>query len=303
MDALFRPLVLPQLFAPQGQALVIAHCTCILLQLSSFSLLLQTATLSGPAMSTIIPHTQCGLYMVFSATDNHYQVIVNGLIGQEQVVKRTDDMIQSGAFYKLGFSPMGMGHLTGGCQKIWVSSLGWSRVAVIDENGKVALRDPATDERTLVDDPHLLRQRKSRTLNLSSDLDLVFTTFIFERSILQSRLGPMPHQIGGNTYWEFRCLKKTLIIDYEKDNPDLEATWEKRNFHNCYDKWAKLYDSGGGVHPKSHWFSSQKSWKTDRVKADIQSVVVLFVSTMHTAASSCSVGEVVVVIMCVTLLA
>ena len=101
----------------------------------------------------------------------------------------TEDMANNGISYTLAFSDMGMGHLKVGSEKLWVSGMGWKQIAVIDEAGRIATRDPITDERQYADDPLRLRQRTSKTLKLTSQWDLVFTTFAVERCVFKSWLG------------------------------------------------------------------------------------------------------------------
>ena len=92
---------------------------------------------------------------------------------------------------------------------------------------------------------------------------------------MTSRLGPIPHQLGGRTYWDMRCLKNTFMetgaLQVREDIGQVtsDGTWEKRNFHDVYNRWEFLYDLGGGSHPKSHWFLSQKAFDAKQAQASM----------------------------------
>ena len=264
--------VMPQLFCRRFLFVRLHLHSQFSFSLSSHFL---TTTLSSPvasAMLSVVQHSKCGLYLVHSHTGNH-QILVNGITGEEHDVQRSEDMVKNNIFYLLCFNKSGMAYLVGGAGKLWVSGMHLNKVAVSDVAGRIAIQDSSTNGSHWADDTHAMMQRTTKTLKLNSKCDLVFTTFGTERDILESRLGSSPHQLGGTVFWEFRCLKQTILVEDEK--PDVQATWEKRNFHNVYGRWEQLFEIGGGVHPASHWFLSEKAWNTKQAQANLQLLLCL----------------------------
>ena len=130
------------------------------------------------------------------------------------------------------------------------------KVAIGDRAGRIAITDAATNDKHWSDDPDEIKTRITRTMRIDSKWIVTTTTFDVERSILASRLGPDPHQLGGFVFWEFRCLRENLQFD--SGGTVLDDDLSKRFVHNTYAKWKALYELGGGVHPGSHWLVSHK---------------------------------------------
>ena len=112
------------------------------------------------------------------------------------------DMVQNHLYYTLNFTKKsGMAFLTGGngvSDKIWISGLGMSKVAVShQDSGRVAVQESSDGSEYFVDDPGVMQQRQQHTFKLTSKWDLVFTSFNVERDIVTSRLGQNPHHLGG----------------------------------------------------------------------------------------------------------
>ena len=214
-------------------------------------------------MMSILQHNQCGLYLVLEPSGNN-QILVNGLTGENYTVPRSEAMVAARVFYKLCFTKSGMAFLAGGDGKLWVSGMKLKNTAVCDSNGRVAIQNTITNEKHWSDNPDVIKDRVSRTIQVTSNWSLVCTGFKYERFILTSRLGLTPHSIGANVCWEFRRLKEGLVIDYGKDNDNLENTWVKRNYHNAFAQWDKLFQMGGGNHSGYHWFLSEKAWNTQQ---------------------------------------
>ena len=214
------------------------------------------------------------MYLINCHNSSH-PVLVNSLTGEEYTILRSDEMVESAKYYQMHFSKKGMAFLKCDDGKIWVSGLEWKRTACRDESGKIGMEEKATGAKSHQDDPWVSKQRATRTLKLTSKWDLVFTTFQMDRKTMTSRLGPIPHQPGGRTYWDMRCLKNTLMetgaLHVREDIAQVtsDGTWEKRNFHNVYNRLELLYDLGGGLHPKSHWFLSQKAFYAKQAQASM----------------------------------
>ena len=132
-----------------------------------------------------------------------------------------------------------------------------SKVAVKSPEGRIAVQDQVSKSVVWVDDPDIIKQRVARTLGVSSKKEIAFSVFNVEKDILNTRFGS-PHWIGGQTFWEWRCLKPCLTIDYGDD--EFEESWTKRNLNNVRAKLSKAYKSAGGLHDSSHCFQSQKYW-------------------------------------------
>ena len=173
-------------------------------------------------MVSVLPHSKCGMYLITSPKGSG-QVLVNFVTGEEHEIMRSDDMVQNHLNYTLNFTKKsGMAFLTGGIgvsDKIWISGLGMSKVAVShQDSGRVAVQESSDGSEYFVDDPGVMQQRQQHTVKLTSKWDLVFTSFSVERDIVTSRLGQNPHHLGGRFFGDLRCLKNTLILDDEADN-------------------------------------------------------------------------------------
>lgn len=209
-------------------------------------------------MATAVSHSQCGIYIVASPRSDD-QILVNGLTGEKHNIQRSADMIQSQLYYQISFNKAGAAYLsTAGDKpsKLWLSGMKLSKAASCDTSGRVAIVDVVTGEKVWADDTDEIQRRVTRTMRMSSKWSVPASIFNAERSILLSRLGPNPHQIGGSVFWEFRCLRE--ILDFGGKQSD--DAWCKNNFYNVFTKWQLLYEQAGGVHPWAHWLVSQKSW-------------------------------------------
>ena len=155
-------------------------------------------------MVSVLPHSKCGMYLITSPKGSG-QVLVNSVTGEEHEIMRSDDMVQNHLYYTLNFTKKsGMAFLTGGIgvsDKIWISGLGMSKVAVShQDSGRVAVQESSDGSEYFVDDPGVMQQRQQHTFKLTSKWDLVFTSFNVERDIVTSRLGQNPHHLGGRCF-------------------------------------------------------------------------------------------------------
>ena len=152
-------------------------------------------------MVSVLPHSKCGMYLITSPMGCGH-VLVNGFIGEEHAVKRSDDMVQNHFYYNLSFTKKGgMAYLTDGTgvsDKVWVSGMEITKIAVNHQDGgRVAIHDSMGDRVLFPDYPDVMQMRKSQTLKLTSKWHLVFTAFGVERDLLTSRLTSNAHKLGG----------------------------------------------------------------------------------------------------------
>ena len=200
-------------------------------------------------MVSVVPHNECGMHLVNSHHSSD-QVLVNTLTGEEQIILQSDQMVQNAESYQMHFNKKRMAYLQSGIGKLWVSGLKWKKSAFRDQSGRIGVEDKTSGAKSYPDDPEVLMQRATRTLKFTSKWDLVFTTFQMDRHIMTSRLGPIPHQLGGRTFWDIRCVKNTLMdtgpLQVREDIAQIasDGTREKRNYHNVYSRWEQLYTLG-----------------------------------------------------------
>ena len=217
--------------------------------------LIARAFVAIPTMSGIqqVPHTQCGLHLVMIG-NGVKQTLVNALTGDSVDIVRTDEMITANAYYDIGYDAGGFAYLSNGAAQIWVSSMGFTKVAVQNTAGRIAIQDKAARAVHWLEE--YTREKKTHTVTINKK-GIVVTRWAIDRQFTQSRPS-LPHRVGGQVMWEMRGLKAQLEIDYGDD--ELHSNWCRHNFKRGQAYWDVLFANSDGVHSSSHWLPSERSW-------------------------------------------
>ena len=130
-------------------------------------------------MVQTIPHSQCGVFIAVTGS------------GANQVVfiARTPDMLAAKVYYSVGFNMHGWALLSamGVGPTVWLSTMGFKRVAVENDAGRVAVQDQAEKRLYWVDDTEEVKKKVMHTIEIRNKWKLVYSIFSVQREILDSR--------------------------------------------------------------------------------------------------------------------
>ena len=212
---------------------------------------------------TNVLHTECGIYTLATAHEPA-QHVVNSLTGEHVVVQRTAEMVSACKYYHVDYSDAGWAYLTfKDCKKkLWLKLLGFTKVAVRstvpDDKGRVAVQNSATQDVVWLDEGHA---KTTRTMEVKQGWKLDMTHYDFERGFIDT-MKVIPHPRGGTHLWDVRCVHGCIVDTEDALTAYATDDWVSKNFFRACDSWSKQL----GHHQASHWFQSEKSWKT-RAKA------------------------------------
>ena len=164
-----------QLFASGIGACYFARCNSYLLL---FAPTLKPIRQQSAVMATKVKHIETGMYIAATAKGND-QMLVNPLTCEQVLVNRSDAMIARQLYYQLGFTESGWGYLSGGESIVSVDSLKFTKKAVCNDGGRVAVQDQVKKRVFWIDDSDVIKERETRTLQLNSKWELAFQTFTF----------------------------------------------------------------------------------------------------------------------------
>jgi hypothetical protein len=117
------------------------------------------------------------------------QTLVNALTGDSVDIVRTDEMITANAYYDIGYDAGGFAHLSNGAAQIWVSSMGYTKVAVQNTAGRIAIQDKAARAVHWLEE--YTREKKTHTVTINKK-GIVVTRWAIDRQFTQSRPSLFP---------------------------------------------------------------------------------------------------------------